>query len=177
VDTESLIRFACVTTPGVDTGNVAFPYLKAADGTGLGVRVMPIGAMHFGMEPWTQLSYLFVTALAARFINVVAIEPGLPMGAAVSTAQFGHARAGNEVAYEPDLALNALFTVGIPNVAILSGEKMPEGKEIEALKHYTEVICPTMEGSNALQELGIKNTPIPPDPDLLSRLFSGMKPV
>jgi hypothetical protein len=177
VDTDSLIRFACVTTPGVDTGSVAFSYLQAVDATGLGVRVMPIGAMHFGMEPWSIVSNLFMTALKARFINVVAIEPGIPMGAPISTAQFGHAGGGAATVYEPPLALSALFTVGIPNVAILSGNTMPEGKEVDSLKHYTTVICPTKAGVKALSELGVKAVEISPNPDQLSRLFSGMTPV
>jgi hypothetical protein len=169
---DSLIRFACVTLPQMDTAGIAFDYCEAAAKTGLGVRIMPIGVMHFGIEPWNRVSNLFLTPLKTRFINVVCIEPGVN----IPTAQFGWDE-GKDAAYEAPLALTGLMTVGIPNVAIVSGLKLPEGKELEALKLYTEVICPTREGSDALQAVGVKSTPIPADPDLLSRLFSGMMPI
>lgn len=176
MDTDSLIRFACVTTPGMDREGIAFPYLQAIEKTGLGVRVMPIGAMHFGMAPWNLVSHLFMTALKTRFINVVAIEPGTSLGTAISSAQFGHAGSGGQVAYQPPLALSGLFTVGIPNVAIMSGVTMPAGKEIDSLKHYTAVICVVASGVRDLGKLGIKAVSIPAESDSLSRLFSGMMP-
>ena len=156
---------------------MAFPYLKAIEGTGLGVRVMSIGAMHFGVEPWCGVSHLFMSALKARFINVVAIEPGLPMGASITTEQFGSQGSGDSTVYEPQLALSALFTVGVPNVAILSGKTMPGAKEIEALKQYDGVICPDEKGVIALDGLGVASTMIPPESDRLSNLFSAMTPV
>jgi hypothetical protein len=156
---------------------VAFPYLKAVEGTGLGVRVMPIGAMHFGMKPWDGVWHLFTEPLKARYINVVAIEPGLPMGAAITTAQFGSPGSDDNTVYEPQLALSGLFTVGVPNVAILSGNTMPGEKEIEALKRYDEVICPDEKGEAALYKVGVISAMIPPESDLLSHLFSAMTPV
>lgn len=160
----------------MDREGIAFPYLQAIDGTGLGVRVMPIGAMHFGMTPWNLVSHLFMTALKTRFINVVAIEPGTSLGAPISSSQFGRAGSGEEAAYQPSLALSGLFTVGIPNVAIISGVTMPKDKEIDSLRHYTAVVCCTDSGVQDLGKLGVKAVKIPAESDQLSRLFSGMMP-
>jgi hypothetical protein len=182
VETPALIRFACVTVPSMDTGGITFPYLKAIEDTGLGVRIMPIGMARFDAPPWNQVPHLFTAALKERYINVVCVEPGVTLGAAVSTAQFGNPKAGDEEAYAPPTAISGLFTVGIPNIAILSGATLPEGKELEALGRYTAVVCPTTKESLDLdlalyQTLGPGATPtiiIPPDPDRLSSLFSGM---
>ena len=173
---DSLVRFACVTLPQMDTVNIAFDYCEAVADTGLGVRIMPIGVMHFGLEPWNRVSHLFLTALKTRYINMVCIEPGVPVGNNISVAQFGM-RTDEESAYEPPLALSGLMTVGVPNVAILSGLNMPEGKELEALKHYTAVVCPSEQGTEALKKVGVKSMTIPPDPDRISKLLSGMMPV
>jgi hypothetical protein len=184
----------------MDSAGIGFPYCEAMAATGLGVRIMPIGVMHFGIEPWNRVSHLFLTSLKTRFINVVCIEPGVPLGNPISTGQFS-GKANEEAAYEPPNAITGLFTVGekrqvswlqrvwhairggsgkaatsIPNVAILSGDILPEGKELEALKHYNVVICPTKEGSDALATVGLKTMVIGPDSDQLSRLFSGMMP-
>lgn len=158
----------------MDSAGIAIPYLQAIEGTGLGVRVMSIGGMQFGVPPWDDVSHLFITALKNRFINVVCIEPGMPLGAVISASQFSGAN--NAIAYEPPLALNGLLTVGIPNIAIISGSIPPAGKELESLKHYTAVICPTTEGTKEIVSLGIKAITIPPESDQLSRLFSGMNP-
>ena len=177
METDSLIRFACVTIPSMDPEGIAFSYLKAIEGTGLGVRIMPIGVMHFGIPPWNAVPHLFLTALKTRYINVVCAEPGLRLGAAISAAQFSVPGNGDEAAYEPPTALSGLFTVGIPNVAILSGKTLPEGKELESLKHYTAVVCPGDEGAGALAKAGVRSVVrIPPESDQLSRLFSGMTP-
>ena len=180
-DSDAQIRFACMTRPGVL--NTAFIYLQAIEGTGLGVRVMPLGAVHFGIAPWNLVSHLFLTTLGTRFINVVAVEPGTMLGERFQATQLVMTPQGvvdttprGAGFYEPPLALCGLFTVGIPNVAILSGDVMPEGKEIDSLKHYTAVLCPHEEGSLALDKLGIPTVTIPPDADQLSLLFSGMNP-
>jgi hypothetical protein len=176
MESDSLIRFACVTMPSVDRGGITFPYLKAIEGTGLGVRIMPIGMARFDTAPWSGVSHLFLTALKTRYINVVCVEPGVMLGAAVSAAQFSAPGNGDAAAYDPPTAISGLFTVGIPNVAILSGKGMPEAKELESLKHYTAVVCPTPEGANALTNLGINTFTVEPESDQLSRLFSGMTP-
>lgn len=181
MDIESLIRFACVTNPGA--AGIAFDYLQAVEGTKFGVRVMPIGAMHFGVEPWSKVSHLFISALKNRFINVVCVEPGTTLGDPFRATQLVmtpggvvDTTPGDATIYEPPLALSALLTVGIPNVAILSGDTLPEGKEADALKHYTAVVCPSEKGTLALDALGINAVMIPPESGVLKRLFSGMNP-
>ena len=117
---EALIRYACVTSPGMDSDGLAFPYLEAILGTGLGVRLMPVGLVALWLPPWNQVPQVFVSALRTRFINVMCVPAGLSIGAPVSAAQFGN-EAAEGAAYEPPLAMHGLFTVGIPNVAIVSG--------------------------------------------------------
>jgi hypothetical protein len=175
MESDSLIRFACVTTPLMDTGGIAFSYLKAIEGTGLGVRIMAVGMARFDTPPWNQVSHLFITALKTRYINVVCVEPGVTLGGSVSAAQFSM---GNKdgAGYDPPLAISGLFTVGIPNVAILTGKVLPEGKELESLKHYDVVICPTGKETLDLDKLGIKALVLEPESDQLSKLFSGMTP-
>jgi len=161
----------------MDSEGLAFPYLEAVDKTGLGVRVMPIGVVPFGMHPWDKVPHVFMTALKMRFINVVCIPPGVALGATISTAQFGNSQGGDGVAYEPAMAIPGLYTVGVPNVAILEGTNIMVDKEIESLKVYDAVICPTGEGAQKLVSHGIKAVQIGPDPTLLARLFSGMNPI
>lgn len=178
MENEALIRYACLTSPGMDTEGLAFPYLKALDETRLGVRVMPVGMVAMWLEPWNQLPHVFMSALKMRFINVVCVPPGVSLGMPISVAQFGNGSGTQEGAvYKPDMAISGLYTVGIPNVAVLAGTGALEHKEVESLKIYDAVVCPTTEGSAALEAQGIKAVTIPPEPGKLSRLFSGMNPI
>lgn len=178
---EAIIRYACVTIPGMDQEKISVAYLQALDETGLGVRLMPIGMVTAWSPPWNDYPHVFTSALKTRYINVVCVPPGVPLGAPVSPAQFGHGRStGQEqvAAYEPDSALVGLFTVGIPNVAIIAGESECTDKEVESLKHYNAVVCPTEKGTENMRALGVKNAIcIPPDSLMLSRLLSGISQV
>lgn len=176
MEKEALIRYACVTSPGMDSDGLAWPYLEAAIATGLGVRVMPIGLAAMWLAPWNGVPQVFLSALKTRFINVVCVPAGLAMGAPVSAAQFGNAKASEEAAYKPPMALHGLFTVGIPNVAILPDAERLSQTELETLKLYTEVICPSSEGVTALKTQGVRAVEVPPDPRRLAKLFSGMNP-
>jgi hypothetical protein len=161
----------------MDKEELAFSYLEAIIGTGLGVRVMPVGVVAMWLAPWNKVPQVFMSALKVRFINVVCVPAGITMGAAISVAQFGNESASQEqVAYEPPTAIHGLYTVGIPNVIIMSGEEELKPKDIEVLKLYSAVICPTSKGSKALGRRGVPAVTIPPESDQLSRLFSGMNP-
>jgi len=156
----------------MDADGLAFPYLEAILGTGLGVRLMPVGLVALWLSPWNQVPEVFVSALRTRFINVLCVPAGLKVGATVSAAQFGN-EAAKGAAYEPPLAMQGLFTVGVPNVAIVRASEF-DPKEISTLKKCTAVVCPTKEDADALGICGVKAVVIPPESDQLSRLFSGM---
>lgn len=158
----------------MDADGLAFPYLEAILGTGLGVRLMPVGMVALWLPPWNQVPQAFVSTLSTHFINVMCVPAGLKVGATVSAAQFGNEEAQG-AAYEPPLALHGLFTVGVPNVAIVPGDAGFDPKEIATLKKCTGVVCPTEEGAANLLSLGIQATVIPPESDQLSSLFSGMQ--
>lgn len=159
----------------MDSEKLGFSYLKACLDTGLGVRVMPIGMVRFDIEPWCRVPHAFMPSLKADYINVVCAPPGIPMGAAVSATQFGNEQAKQEGAvYEPPTALSGLFTVGVANIAILTGKGEISPKELEALKLYESVVCPTEEGAEELAAQGVRAVSIPPESDQLSELFSGM---
>jgi hypothetical protein len=159
VKSEALIRFSCVVAPGGDPENIAFPYLAAIDLTGVGVRVMPLGPFQFGQPPWDRLSHLFLAPLGLRFINVVC------------------APACYSLSGDSTSAITGLLTIGIPNVAIMSGTGNYCSKEFAALAKYDRVICPTEEGTRRLCQEGVPCARIPAEPEKLSRLFSGIKPV
>lgn len=175
METEALIRYACVTAEGmdVDSGALTLPYLRAFMGTQLGVRVMPIGMVAMWHDPWNKVPQVFTSALKTRFINVVCVPPGLKMGGKVSVGQFGSDR-GSQTAYEPPTAIPGLLTVGIPNVAILTGDKDLQQKEVDSLKLYTEVLCPTKHGADTLIEQGVKAIQVPPHSESLLKLISGI---
>lgn len=179
MEKEALIRYLCVTLPGVDPSGIAFDYLKSIEATGLGVRVWSLGATNFGVKPWTEVSHLFLTPLGGRYINVVCAPPGLQLGSEASAATLsGDPRASHETVYKPDTALVACYTVGVTNVAILTlaaGRKLSE-KEIETLKLYNAVVCPDAETAAELAGHQITSMQIPPNQDQLLRLFSGMTP-
>jgi hypothetical protein len=140
--------------------------------------------MHFGIEPWNRVSPLFLTTLKTRFINVVCVEPGTKLGERFQATRIVMTPQGpmndtpdDAAVYEPPMAISGLYTVGIPNIAILSGKTMPDDKELETLKRYDTVICADIQASLALDKLGVKSAVISPEPDQLSRVFSGMTPV
>lgn len=154
---EALIRFCCVTDAQNDSEQIAFPYLEAIEGTGLGARVMPLGAMHFAVAPWSALGHLFISALRPRFINVVCVPPGLPLPPQ-----------GDQT------ALSGLFTLGIPNIAITTGAGPYTAKEAKMLKMYNRVIVPDGSEATELRTIGIPFEEIPPEAEPLSLLFSGI---
>jgi hypothetical protein len=162
VDNEALIRYVCVTDDHRDAEKIAFPYLEAIEGTGLGARVMPLGAMHFAVPPWNALGHLFLSALRTRFVNVVCVPAGTPL--------VGRGPAHEEAS----TAIDGLYTVGIPNVCITTGLGEYNPRELRALQLYNEVVVPDEEGSVVLASKGVDSMVVPPESGALSRFFSGI---
>ena len=148
----------------MDSAGIAFPYLKSIEATGLGVRITPIGIMHFGLEPWNHVVELFVTPVEDRYINVVCAPPRLYLGGAMTKQQLAEPPGSvpkNEpsvdrsgVVYKPTTALDGLLTRGMRNVAILTIQNglLPLEIEVEKLKQYDAVICPKDEDQQILQD-------------------------
>lgn len=157
---KALVRYACVMR-SLDKEGVGVPYLRALDGSGVGVHVLPVGAIQFTVPPWDEFQHLFVTSLQDRFINVVCCPPGCPLPGRYLPTE------------KPPSAISGFFTVGVINVAICGpGDYSTE--EVEKLKLYNRVICPTEDVTKALEKRGVLARTIPPDPKKLSSLFSAM---
>lgn len=194
---EASIRYACITSPGMDSG-IAFPYLKAIDDTGLGVRIMPIGLALFDRLPWSEISHVFTTSISDPFINVVCVPLRVTLGAPVSAAKFVEdnledseaalapesmrieAPGNVEGGYEPETAIVGLHTDNVFNVIIVDGTT-PMGKaellvlgeeECLALCRYSRVICSTHEATTILCKHGVPAATIPPESDKLAKLFA-----
>lgn len=186
---EASIRYACLTSPGMDAG-IAFRYLKAIDDTGLGVRIMPVGLALFDRLPWSEMPHVFTASISDPFINVVCVPLRVTLGAPASAEQFALpdedqdlAIAGDglgEGSYEPETAIKGLHTDNVFNVAIVDGTS-PMGKaELTALSEedrfalccYSRVICSTPEGTTALCKRGVPAVTISPESDKLAKLFA-----
>lgn len=170
------IRYACPTSPGMDKGGLAFQYLQILMETGLGVRIMPIGVALFDRAPWDEVPEVFTNALDTEYINVVCAPPGLTLGANISAAQFGNDKASEDPAYKPTTAIAGLYTIGVPNIAILDGKGDFEPEELEALKKYSKVMCSTLEGIQNLFEQGGVFASVIDEPKEILSLFSDMFP-
>jgi hypothetical protein len=100
-------------------------------------------------------------------INIVCAPPNLLLGSVFKVE-------GSEV-YKPQTALSGCWTAGTRNIAITEIKpKAPEPNEVEALKKYDLVLCPTEEDTRVLQELGVRAIHVPPD-EKLRELFSVME--
>ena len=167
-----LIRYFCVVGPRAPKAeqwwpDIAHDYAKMFAESGVGVRILPIGGSPFaarGYEHWNDLAEHFVGELdPLNYVNIVCAPPAFPTGRRVSARAFAPTRvvgarggevsraalaegrkATDEVVYDPELALIALWTAGHSNVAITGTFPEPPGEEErEALRRYDLVIAPT----------------------------------
>lgn len=186
-----MIRFFCVVNEGAE-GDLGYSYLRAFEATGRTLRAIPIGAAGVSDEDrWDDLGALFLTPVAAPFINVVCAPPGLHLGtrtpldlsreedlpAELRSVLGGPARqvrATPGLVYQPQTALSGLMTIGCPNVAILQSRPTPDDHEIRVLARYDRVVCPTPADALVLIEHGVKAMYLPPRADLLARLLEDL---
>lgn len=166
------IRYFAMLTLS-DSPLPACAYLAALERTGLGVRVLSVFGMPSSPGPWTPHAAAFMAPVAARYVNVVAALPGLPMGSPVTRRDlaggFGTGGAffdrrdfnvapagveqmaaettadGDEVIYQPQTIIAGLYTVGVPNVLLTVPPAAGEisPAEIAAMSKYDVVAVPT----------------------------------
>lgn len=146
------IRFFCRALPPGYTGPVAYwrdralEYLPALRDTGYGVRALTMvsGGIDLGdlKSPWYQFREFFSGPVAERYVNVVCGDNG---------------------------EVQKYFTVGVPNVAITGMHPTrTNASEVQTLRLYDEVFCPSNEDAAALRGLGVERaTFMPPDAEQL----------
>jgi hypothetical protein len=132
----------------------AWRYLFALSGLPVcAISSLPKASLDLSSErsPWYELRECFsFRGMADRYVNVVC---GI----------------GDDV--------HRLYTVGMPNLAITGvytgiGTVEPKADEVESLKKYDAVICPTVADAQFLKSrYGIDATCVPPDPHLLTPLI------
>jgi hypothetical protein len=163
--------------------HLEYDYLLALHETGLGVRVLPVGAGHFqmpntaGWRRWRDLQEVFSGPLSVHYINVVCARPGVDLGRPLTRRDVAPPTADvkdNNLVYAPKTCLTGLLTVGVPNVAITVAAPLPTADEARALHRYDAVIAPTGEHTDALLPLVDKCACIPPEPEQLHDLFTGI---
>jgi hypothetical protein len=169
--------------------NLSFLYLRAFVEAGIGVRALPIGGtfLQFPRERkwahWQDLASCFFAEVAPHYVNVVCSPAGLVQGRRVTGRQLAPTRVvgagGGEVppqvlapgarasagtVDEPQLALVALRTGGVRNIAITGTDPCaPSRAEIEALKRYDAVVTPSELDARDLRSLGISAQHYAPD--------------
>jgi len=173
-----MLRYFCLVAGPV--GDLGYAYMMALRTTGIRLRAIPIGGAVFGAdERWTKQSELFAIPMEIPYVNVVCAAAGVTMGTRTVASSFSNARdlpaelqrvLGPQaerpaVVYEPKTALEGLYTVGCRNVAILRALPLPDAREVKALMQYDRVLCPNASDCEALAQLGITATQMPPSAD------------
>lgn len=181
-----MIRFYCRALPEVEP-QLGFDYLEALDKAGLEVRGCPLGPVFLGQPPWNKLGHLFqpVEWKRGEFLNVVCAPPGFLLGQALTQKQIApdpriardREKATTDIVYQPEKAIRGLFVPECPNVAVIPPQAISlEEDEVEMLKSYRLVFCPSRVGAQVLFGLGISAAYAPPDPAVLKDLLMPLIP-
>jgi len=150
---SAAIRYFCIV------GNpVSFEYLKELSGSIYGLSVAPIGPMFLHVPPWNAYAKFFGKEVNAKFVNIVCAMPGIPFGANMMPGS----------TYEPDTVFSSLYTIGVPNVAIVSGVNGHE-EAASVLNLYDRILCPTQDIKMKLRDGGVDADLTPPD-QILDRI-------
>lgn len=161
-DAPRSIRFFCVVGPtGLVAADTGHAFLRALEDARLHVRALPIGpgGIFLVERKWYQLGVAFTRPMQLPYINIVCAKAGELMGTATPASTFAKADAlppelrellardgfvpgskSADVEYTPTTVFSSLYTVGVPNVAIVIG--VPDGAELRVLGRYDLVIWP-----------------------------------
>lgn len=175
--TTTNIRMFCPLGPRTAWWpDISYKYVCALRLAGLEPRLVPIGGMQLGgmthvehdraWHHWKRMGDdgLFTRGLKARFVNIVCAPIGFELGGTLRMSDFGKppevpgrdpaAARDDEVIRKSSTALVGLWTADMINIAItgLPELALPSDEEVEALRRYTTVICPTMHDVNQLFE-------------------------
>lgn len=132
--------FCSVTAPGDKYGDLGFDYYEAIKGSGFPTRVLPVGGSDIGAGRWAEYSDAFVREVPRHYLNVVC---------------------------GPIDILTRVFTIGVPNVAIVTYEDAEPGGILD----YDLVICPTFQGAQQLAEHGVSAIWAKPEHDVVGPLL------
>ncbi len=195
------IRYFCQMLPSGGKSLLAYDYLTSIEKTGVGVKMMSIGPAFFHVEPWNQITHLYMAPLADCFINAVCVPTDFSLGVRVkageaapnvpptlqpvpdqSQAVFPNieksAEDAEKVVYEPQTAFAALFTVGVPNIAFtrVFPQRPPSDSEIQVLQKYDAVVTPFKDDIKVFALLGISAVVVHPESEDLAPLLSRFSP-
>jgi hypothetical protein len=163
------IRYWCVIGPGIPR-HYLVAFKEAFE-----VRAIPIGGMFMGSpnDDWAKVESCFSGPVGEPYVNVVCAPPGLMLGTTkkasemqLSPDEMARFEGGprppipqdtrDEEIYVAQTALIGLHTAGVRNIAITAAIPTPPNKhEVEALLKYDQVICATVEDTEALTKLGV----------------------
>jgi len=191
----AIVRFFCSVGPSNASvkpwwPDISFEYLSALTQAGIMVRALPIGAtyLQFPRTPewdhWRTLQSVFYEPLAEQYVNVVCCQPGVEMGKKMREGDFfpgaEHSKKHNDVVYEPQTAIEGLWTAGMRNVAITNArpDDPPSRDEVETLKKYDAVLCPYGLDTLVLRSVGVIADHCPPfnlksDASAIPRILEG----
>lgn len=154
---------------------LGYKYLVALR-RGFCVRAVPIGWAHFQLldhpkwKHWKKVYDSFGCQLVERPVNIVCCPGGIVMGRTMRVSDLApklmdgvpaflteREGDGEEVVYEPGLALSVCFTDGLRNIAITGTRPTtPNETELATLKRYDAVVTPTEDEAAFLSEAGVR---------------------
>lgn len=141
------VRFFCrIENTLCALGQRSIAYFRALNRTSYTVRVVPVAATDVGApdSAWTEYAEALTVPVAAHFVNVVCgLHEDFPR----------------------------LYTVGVPNIAVVGGPRLPSTDEVHALAQYDAVICEYEHWAEPLRMLGVQAMVMPPDAKQLERLL------
>ncbi len=153
-----MVRFFCVVGPtGLPIADTGHAFLRALVDQHIKVRALPIGAAGgFVTERrWYLLGSAFTQMMSIPYVNVVCANANTPMGDRAAASTFSKSddlppelkaalgpmadSKSADVEYVPQTVFGGLFTVGVPNVAIVSD--LPSEAELYVLGRYDLVLA------------------------------------
>lgn len=164
---------------------LGFDYLEAIDQAGLEVRGCPLGPVFVAQQPWCRLSHLFLPSEPGPYLNMVCAPPSFVLGRELTGVMVApdlriakdRTKATTDVVYQPFKAITALYTAGVRNIAVVAPQSVSLAEdEVQALRRYDQVFCPSEPATRVLAALDIKAVHAPPEPEALAALLRPLVP-
>lgn len=165
-----MVRFFCVVGPeGMAVADAGHAFLRALVDANIKVRALTIGpgGLFTSERRWYELGSAFTTLMSIPYVNVVCGTAGELLGQATPASTFAKSQdlpeelrrllgpmadsKSADVEYVPQTVFAGLYTVGVKNVAIVTGS--PDARELAALGKYDLVLFTSLEVWNDRQAL------------------------